>query len=110
MLYVWLLIRRLFKKLVTLQKDGNQFFIHRSHSVPELNKDGSLRQLESLGGVFRVVSIAPRVTEGPSAPSNATPPLDAGKFNFPICIDFDLILTSYLDHVINDIQKQKLEN
>ncbi|KAL8125957.1 hypothetical protein AgCh_013305 [Apium graveolens] len=60
-------------------KGGNQFFIHRSHSVPELNKDGTLMQLETLGGVFRVVSIAPRVTEGTSAPSNATPPLDTGE-------------------------------
>lgn len=64
--------------LQNADKGGNQYFIHRSHSVPDLNKDGSLRQLESLGGVFRVVSIAPRVTEGTSAPSNATPPLDAG--------------------------------
>lgn len=47
--------------------------------MPELNKDGSLRQLESLGVVFRVISIAPRVTEDISAPSNSTPPLDAGK-------------------------------
>lgn len=63
--------------------------------MPELNKDGSLRQLESLGGVFRIISIAPTVTEGTSAPSTATPPLDAGKLFFPIYIDFDLILTTY---------------
>uniref|UniRef100_A0A165ZXZ2 RING-CH-type domain-containing protein n=1 Tax=Daucus carota subsp. sativus TaxID=79200 RepID=A0A165ZXZ2_DAUCS len=31
-------------------KGWDHFVIHRSHSVPELNKDGSLRQLESLGG------------------------------------------------------------
>lgn len=65
--------------LQNADKGGNQFFIHRSHSVPELNKDGSLRQLESLGGVFRIISIAPTVTEGTSAPSTATPPLDAGE-------------------------------
>lgn len=76
--------------------------------MPELNKDGSLRQVESLGGVFRVVSIAQRVTEGTSAPSNATPPLDAGKFLFPIYIDLNLILTTFFDNVTNDIQR--LEN
>lgn len=65
--------------LQNADKGGNHFFIHRSHSVPELNKDGSLGKLESLGGVFLVVSIAPRVTEGTGAPSNATPPLDAGE-------------------------------
>ncbi|XP_017237768.1 uncharacterized protein LOC108210845 [Daucus carota subsp. sativus] len=60
-------------------KGWDHFVIHRSHSVPELNKDGSLRQLESLGGVFRVVSIAPRVTEGTSASPHASPPLEAGE-------------------------------
>lgn len=55
--------------------------------MPELNKDGSLRQLESLGGVFRVVSIAPRVTEGTSASPHASPPLEAGKFSSPTYID-----------------------
>ncbi|KAL8125956.1 hypothetical protein AgCh_013305 [Apium graveolens] len=54
------------------------------HSNPESTHGGNTSDvqnadLETLGGVFRVVSIAPRVTEGTSAPSNATPPLDTGE-------------------------------
>ncbi|MBA0551437.1 hypothetical protein Golob_022321 [Gossypium lobatum] len=38
--------------------------IHRSHSVPTLNKDGSIMQLDSFGGVFRVIPTTPRVVKG----------------------------------------------
>nr|KJB16803.1 hypothetical protein B456_002G248600 [Gossypium raimondii] len=38
--------------------------IHRSHSVPTLNKDGSITQLDSFGGVFRVIPTTPRVVKG----------------------------------------------
>ncbi|CAK7343016.1 unnamed protein product [Dovyalis caffra] len=38
--------------------------IHRSRSVPVISKDGSVRQLESLGGLFRVVPSTPRAAEG----------------------------------------------
>ncbi|KAJ6913703.1 hypothetical protein NC651_016056 [Populus alba x Populus x berolinensis] len=37
--------------------------IHRSHSVPDFRKDGSIRQLDSSGGLFRVVPSTPRVAE-----------------------------------------------
>lgn len=37
--------------------------IHRSHSVPDFRKDGSIRKLDSLGGLFRVVPSTPRVAE-----------------------------------------------
>ncbi|XVF55456.1 hypothetical protein PTKIN_Ptkin06aG0037400 [Pterospermum kingtungense] len=37
--------------------------IHRSHSVPALNKDGSEKQLDSLG-VFRVIPTTPRAAKG----------------------------------------------
>ncbi|TYH32361.1 hypothetical protein ES288_A01G246000v1 [Gossypium darwinii] len=38
--------------------------IHRSHSVPTLNKDGSITQLDSFSGVFRVIPTTPRVVKG----------------------------------------------
>uniref|UniRef100_A0A2P2M0S5 Protein binding protein n=1 Tax=Rhizophora mucronata TaxID=61149 RepID=A0A2P2M0S5_RHIMU len=44
-------------------KGEAQLAIHRSHSVPALNKDGSIRQLDSLGGRFRVVPTAPCAAE-----------------------------------------------
>ncbi|KAF9680285.1 hypothetical protein SADUNF_Sadunf06G0105400 [Salix dunnii] len=37
--------------------------IRRSHSVPDFRKDGSTRQLDSVGGLFRVVPSTPRVAE-----------------------------------------------
>lgn len=35
--------------------------IHRSRSVPVLNKDGNVRQMDSLGGILRVIPSTPRV-------------------------------------------------
>ncbi|EOY07808.1 RING/U-box superfamily protein, putative isoform 5 [Theobroma cacao] len=46
------------------QKGGAGPPIHRSHSVPVLNKDGSITQLDSLGGVFRVIPTTPRAVKG----------------------------------------------
>ncbi|XWS66896.1 hypothetical protein CRYUN_Cryun05aG0240400 [Craigia yunnanensis] len=46
------------------QKGGARPPIHRSHSVPVLNKDGSITQLDSLGGVFRVIPTTPRAVKG----------------------------------------------
>ncbi|XP_022767365.1 uncharacterized protein LOC111311854 isoform X2 [Durio zibethinus] len=46
------------------QKGGARPPIHRSHSVPVLNKDGSVTQLDSLGGVFRVILTTPRAVKG----------------------------------------------
>ncbi|KAL2933156.1 E3 ubiquitin-protein ligase MARCH7 [Bienertia sinuspersici] len=48
-----------------------QLPIHRSHSVPDLNKDGSVRQIDSLGGVFRVVPTTPRVKDASLTTSGA---------------------------------------
>ncbi|GAV64690.1 RINGv domain-containing protein [Cephalotus follicularis] len=45
-------------------KGGPQLPIHRSRSVPLLNKDGSSRQLDSSGGVFRVIPTTTQVHEG----------------------------------------------
>ncbi|XP_031284432.1 uncharacterized protein LOC116143153 isoform X1 [Pistacia vera] len=65
-------------------KGGAQLPIHRSHSVPVLNKDGSVRQLDSLGGVFRVIPTTPRMAEGTATttsnthPSNVTDENDDG--------------------------------
>ncbi|XP_031383487.1 uncharacterized protein LOC116197470 isoform X2 [Punica granatum] len=44
--------------------------IHRSHSVPELIKDGSTRPMDVVGNVFRVVPSTPRV---PRDAGTATP-------------------------------------
>ncbi|XP_042046042.1 uncharacterized protein LOC121792234 [Salvia splendens] len=53
-------------------KGGCQLPMHRSRSVPVLNKEGSIKQIDSLGSVYRVVPTAPRVTEQTSA---ASPPV-----------------------------------
>ncbi|XP_021666430.2 uncharacterized protein LOC110654672 isoform X2 [Hevea brasiliensis] len=37
--------------------------IHRSHSVPEINKEESIRQMDSSGGIFRVIPTTPRAAE-----------------------------------------------
>lgn len=45
-----------------------------------INKDESIRQMDSLGGVFRVVPTTPRVAEVTVATAIASPTVDAGKF------------------------------
>ncbi|XWS55814.1 hypothetical protein CRYUN_Cryun09bG0032400 [Craigia yunnanensis] len=45
------------------QKGGARPPIHRSHSVPVLNKDGSITQLDSLGGVFLVIPTTPCIVK-----------------------------------------------
>ncbi|XVF76464.1 hypothetical protein PTKIN_Ptkin13bG0268400 [Pterospermum kingtungense] len=52
------------QELLTLQKGGALPPIHRSHSVPVLIKDGSIMQLDSLGGVFRVIPTTPHAVKG----------------------------------------------
>ncbi|KAM7265734.1 hypothetical protein ACFE04_003417 [Oxalis oulophora] len=47
--------------------------IHRSRSVPVLNKEGSIGRLDT-GGLLRVVPTTPRVTEGDITTTNTTPP------------------------------------
>ncbi|KAF2289948.1 hypothetical protein GH714_039271 [Hevea brasiliensis] len=47
----------------TLQKGFAQKPIHRSHSVPEINKEESIRQMDSSGGIFRVIPTTPRAAE-----------------------------------------------
>ncbi|KAA8516540.1 hypothetical protein F0562_016954 [Nyssa sinensis] len=61
-------------------KGGTQLPIHRSRSVPVLNKDGSIRQMDSLGGVFRVIPSTPRVAEG-TVPSPITTPTNDADGN-----------------------------
>ncbi|PRQ43526.1 putative aminoacyltransferase, E1 ubiquitin-activating enzyme [Rosa chinensis] len=53
-------------------KGGRQLPIHRSHSVPELNKDGSV----SLGSVFRVIPTTPRAMERSVSITSCTSPKD----------------------------------
>lgn len=56
---------------------GAQLPIHRSRSVPLLNKDGSIRQMDSFSGVFRVIPSTPRVAEGSGTTSSSTFPSNA---------------------------------
>ncbi|XP_057536272.1 uncharacterized protein LOC130814212 [Amaranthus tricolor] len=46
--------------------------IHRSRSVPDLNKDQSARQIDSFGGIFRVIPTTPHVKDGTLVASGAT--------------------------------------
>ncbi|KAJ9694466.1 hypothetical protein PVL29_010109 [Vitis rotundifolia] len=64
--------------LLDSAKGGSPLPIHRSHSVPVINKDESVRQMDSLGGVFRVVPTTPRVAEVTVATEIASPTVDAG--------------------------------
>lgn len=50
--------------------------IHRSHSVPVLIKDGSNRQVDALGVVFRVIPTTPRIPDGHVMASNTSPTID----------------------------------
>ncbi|KAK6943784.1 Zinc finger, RING-CH-type [Dillenia turbinata] len=58
-------------------KGETQHHIHRSQSVPVLNKDGSSRQTDYPSGVFRVIPTAPRVAEGSVGTPKAAPTVDA---------------------------------
>ncbi|KAI3473261.1 hypothetical protein Pfo_029840 [Paulownia fortunei] len=58
-------------------KGGYQLSIHRSRSVPVLNKDGSMKQMDYLGGVYRVISTTPRVTDQTAATSMPSVTIDA---------------------------------
>lgn len=60
-------------------KSGTKLPIHRSRSVPELNKDGSIRQIDSSSGVIRVVPTTPRVADGNLAALTIAPTIDAGS-------------------------------
>ena len=72
-------------ELLTLQKGGARPSIHRSHSVPVLNKDGSITQLDSLGGVFLVIPTTPHIVkETVLTTSNAFTKNDNGNFNLQI--------------------------
>lgn len=68
-----------------LQKAGGQLPIHRSHSVPVLNKDGSLCS----GGVFRVIPTTPRVIERTVSKTSCTSPKDDnGNYAFQLSFIF----------------------
>ncbi|KAJ0951051.1 putative E3 ubiquitin-protein ligase MARCH [Helianthus annuus] len=47
--------------------------MHRSYSVPDLMKDGSVNQIESLGGVFKIIPATPKVAQGTLPTSNTNP-------------------------------------
>ncbi|XP_011094675.1 uncharacterized protein LOC105174317 isoform X2 [Sesamum indicum] len=60
-------------------KGGYQLPMHRSLSVPVLNKDGSLKQMDYLGGIYRVIPTTPRPTEQIAATSIPSVAIDIGN-------------------------------
>ncbi|KAK3226503.1 hypothetical protein Dsin_006365 [Dipteronia sinensis] len=68
---------------------GAQKSFHRSHSVPELNNDISIRQLDSLRGAFRLIRTTPGVAEdtvmttSDTSPPNVTDRNDDGGEDIP---------------------------
>lgn len=60
-----------------MQKGGYQLPIHRSHSVPVLNKDGSMKQMDS---IYRVFTTTPKVTEQTAATSVPGATIGTGTF------------------------------
>ncbi|KAL8193341.1 hypothetical protein R6Q57_026922 [Mikania cordata] len=62
----------------TIDKGWIQQPMHRSRSVPDLIKDGNINQMESLGGVFRIIPTTPKVAQGilPTINVNPTPETD----------------------------------
>lgn len=63
-----------------MQKGGYQLPIHRSHSVPVLNKDGSMKQMDYLGSIYRVITTTPKVTEQTAATSVPGVTIGTGTF------------------------------
>ncbi|THG23877.1 E3 ubiquitin-protein ligase MARCH7-like isoform X1 [Camellia sinensis] len=57
-------------------KNRTQLPMYRSRSVPSLIKEGSVRQIDPLSGVFRVVPTTPRVAEGMLTTSTTAPTND----------------------------------
>lgn len=55
--------------------------MHRSNSVPVLIKEGSVMQLESLGGVFRIIPATPKGSQGINHTINVNPTFEADGDN-----------------------------
>ncbi|CAN1274773.1 hypothetical protein LINPERPRIM_LOCUS15516 [Linum perenne] len=69
---------------LSFAKGEAQLPMHRSRSVPVLNKDVSGRQMDSAGGLFRVIPTTPRSTVGAvPATSMPSPAAETGKFVSP---------------------------
>ncbi|CAA0830467.1 RING/U-box superfamily protein [Striga hermonthica] len=47
----------------TSSKSGPKLSIHRSHSVPEFNKDESVKQVDYLGSIYRIIPSTPKSTD-----------------------------------------------
>ncbi|XP_076920021.1 uncharacterized protein LOC143581026 [Bidens hawaiensis] len=48
----------------TIEKGWIQRPMYRSHSVPDLIKDVNMNQIETLGGMFRIIPTTPKVAQG----------------------------------------------
>lgn len=55
--------------------------MHRSNSVPALIKDESVTQIESLGGVFRIIPTTTKVSQGTHLTINVDPTVEPGKLH-----------------------------
>ncbi|KAL2533659.1 RING/U-box superfamily protein [Abeliophyllum distichum] len=64
---------------VNVAKGVTQFPIHRSRSVPVLTKDRSIKQMDYLGSVFRVIPTTPQVAEQITITSVASPTIDTDE-------------------------------
>lgn len=51
--------------------------MYRSHSVPDLIKDVNVTQIESLGGVFRIIPSTPKVSQGTHPTKNVNPTVES---------------------------------
>ncbi|OIT01322.1 PREDICTED: uncharacterized protein LOC109229612 isoform X1 [Nicotiana attenuata] len=58
-------------------KAGARHPIPRSHSVPTLIKDGTIKQMDYIGSIYRVVPSTPHVPRHDASSLNATPTLSA---------------------------------
>ncbi|KAI3809374.1 hypothetical protein L1987_25346 [Smallanthus sonchifolius] len=61
----------------TMEKGWIQQPMHRSRSVPDMIKDESITQMESLEGVFRVIPTTPKSAQGTHPTVNMSPTTDA---------------------------------
>lgn len=67
--------------ILTSKKEDIHRSIIRSKSVPVICKEGSIRRIDSLGGIFRVIPTTPRDAEGIVATSESIPAVGTDENN-----------------------------
>lgn len=76
-------------------KGGTSLYMHRSRSVPELNKDGNSRLTKSTSGVYRVVPTTPRAANKP-------------ELNTSLTVDSGLVIQMKLTTLVKIFLRKKL--